>query len=51
MIEDDELNRVTSGKSEKIVVDGYPFSHRHLPTDADAKDALAFMLVSNVIPF
>lgn len=26
MIEDDEPNLVTSGKSKRIVVDGYPFS-------------------------
>lgn len=26
MIEDDEPNLVTSGKSNRIVVDGYPFS-------------------------
>lgn len=26
MIEDDEPNLVTSGKSHRIVVDGYPFS-------------------------
>lgn len=26
MIDDDEPNLVTSGKSKRIVVDGYPFS-------------------------
>lgn len=26
MIEDDEPNLVTSGKSKRIIVDGYPFS-------------------------
>ena len=26
MIEDDEPNLVTSGKSQRVVIDGYPFS-------------------------